>query len=369
MYELKNQLSLKLYFDDKEFPFQYANAVDFIHMSCSTKLGVPMLHMVLYDNMDFFPNSGTLGDATKIALTVGTSEASDTYRFRLNSFNRLSSPGGNRYELDAYMDVPAYWSATTKQPFHGTSNDALQNLASTCSLKYSGTPTSDSQVWYSGNHQNHEWARMLAERGYKSTNSCMQLGLDLSATLVYSNVMEKSEPIARFSVGDPKPGYYLASDFLPASTAGSANHFSGYKESAVAQSVFTQGQQTLSDVSVFVPASTKLLVNDSVVSSVARGRVYFTAVDSGNVHSFYEKALYQNRRLTGLFNMRMELVTPMHTNLKLLDTLEVVVDSKNKKQEAFSGNYRVASRVVYIHDMNYYEKLELFSPTIGFNKS
>ncbi len=328
-----------------------------------------MLHMVLYDNTDFFPNSGVLGDATKIALTVGTSESSDTYAFRLNSFSKVASPGGPRYEMDAYLDVPLYWSATTKGSFRGSSNDALQNIASVCKLKYSGTPTSDSQVWYSGNHQNHEWARMTSERGYKSTNSCMQLGLDLSSTLVYADVMEKSQPVSRFSVGDPKPGYYLASDFLPSSTAGSTNHFSGYKESAVTQSLFTQGQQTLSEVSMFVPSNTKLLVNDSVTSSLKRGRVYFTAIDCGNVHSFYEKALYQNRRLTGLFNLRMEMVTPMHTKLKLLDMIEVTVDSKNKEQQAFSGNYRIASRVVYIHDMNYYEKFELFSPTIGFNRS
>jgi hypothetical protein len=90
--------------------------------------------------------------------------------------------------------------------------------------------------------------------------------------------------------------------------------------------------------------------------------VRYSPIDPGNVHSDYEKALYQNRRLANLFQNRIDVVTPERTTLGVLDYVNLTLDlSTSYSPKRFNLDYWITSHVVYIHGNNYYEKFELMS--------
>jgi hypothetical protein len=201
MYSINDRIHIGVYFNGEEFPFDRVNALDCLHMSCSTKVGVPMLFLKLTDALGWITNQPRiLSDSTRITIVIRTSNDStqSTYSFRLNSAkHQMISNVGASYEMDAYFDVPKYWHGSAVTPIKGTSNEVLTQIAGYSDLIYKGTSTSDSQVWWPRNTQYHEWARRVSERGYVNDQSCMQLGLDLEETLVYRNISSMGTPVAR----------------------------------------------------------------------------------------------------------------------------------------------------------------------------
>jgi hypothetical protein len=108
-----------------------------------------------------------------------------------------------------------------------------------------------------------------------------------------------------------------------------------------------------------------LLVNTGVQQLVKQSRVSFEPLNAGNVHDNYERALYQNRRVSNLFSSGIEVSTAERTNIQLLDTVQVSIDTPDQYMKVYSGTYRVASRVVYVVGNNYSEKFELFRRTLN----
>lgn len=370
-YEIKDRLSLKVVFNDDEFLFGRVNSLDFIHMVASTRIGVPMLHMALQDNVGFLSETKHLADAARIQIVVAAraNSKSNTYVFRLNSYKRTPNSGGHRYEIDAYPDCSTYWHASQQDPVSGTSYSALSQIASTCGLNFSGDQTADQQVWLPSNTQYHEWARLISERGFRSDTSCMQLGMNIDRSLVYRDLSNDVLPSVQLYFGGYKDGFVMISDAVPTTAAGSMNHFSGYADRMVEQDL-SAAPRTNDSVNVNLKAGEgSLQINPRVKRAVQRSSVRFAPIDPGNVHSEYERALYQNRRLNNLFTSRLEVVTPEPTALSLLDVVSVTMEGNQDYLRSYSGNYRLASRVIRVQGNEYFEKFELLRKTITESSS
>ena len=108
-----------------------------------------------------------------------------------------------------------------------------------------------------------------------------------------------------------------------------------------------------------------LQVNSKIKGAVQRSNVNFAPIDVGNTHPNFEAALYQNRRLAGLFSTQVEILASEYTGVNLLDLVTLNVDKSYTYLKAYTGEYRVASRAIRIQDHNYFEKLGLLRKTIN----
>lgn len=370
-YEIRDRLSLQIFFGDSEFPFARVNSLDFLHMSTATSVAVPILHFAVVDQMGFLTGNRALADGMPIQVRVQgrSSSASNTktYKFRLNSFARTISPSGIRYEIDAYLDTVRYWHASSTRSFKGSSYSAIENIAKFSSLQFKGDVTSDTQVWFPTNLKNHEWARRIAERGYRSDGSCMQLALNLDGTLVYRDMTSNLASDTSFSFMEARPGFSIATDFSPSSQAGSLNNMSGYSDMVVEQVPLTGADTKVTkDMTIRKNADERsLLLSSNIHQEVTSARVRVAPISPGNVHDNYEIALYQNTRMANLFSVNCTLVTPEPTQVNVLDTTEVFVDESNSFLKAFSGKFRVIGKAIYVQSSDYYERFELCRRTLN----
>ena len=370
-YELANRLSLKILFNEDEFMFDRANSIDFIHMSSSTRIAIPMLHMALQDNVDSLSESKHFCDGALIQITLSDSSAefSVTYAFRYNTHKRTPHQGGYRYEVDGYLDANTWWHASVSEHKKGSSYKVINEIADDCGLKFEGDQTTDAQTWFPRNIPYHEWARQVSERGYKSDTSFMQMGLNFDKTLVYKDINTNVEPSIKFTHSEFKDGFLTATDVQPATSSGSMNHYSGYAETLIEQDIEDKELYKINDkVSISKKASEgKLMMNAKIKDAVKQARVVFAPIDVGNVHPEYEKARYQNRRQNNLHSVRIELVTKEATKAKLLDKITVNMDKSNGYLKIYSGDYRVSSRTIFIKSNEYYEKFELTRKTMNID--
>jgi hypothetical protein len=361
-YEIRDKLSLKLLFNDEEFIFRRANSLNFLHMCASTKVAVPMLHLSLQDNLDSLSTFSNLGDGAKIQVVLANGQGpSSTYIFRLNSSHRQPLEGGYMYDIDAYLDVPTFWNASPTEPLRGTSYKTIETIAKNCGLGFSGDQTADSQIWLPRNMQYHAWAKEICNHGYRSDFSCMQLGLDLDKTLNYKDLSESRKRTKLFNFGEYRSGSVLVTDIQPMVASGSMNHLSGYADMLVEQDLSREDiNRVTNSVSINKSLGEKaLLVNSRVKGVVPLSRVNFTPISAGNTHSEYERAFYQNTRINNLHSSRISLVTPDNTNVRLLDRVSLTLDETTTYLAAYSGDYIVGSRTIYVKGNTYFEKLEL----------
>ncbi len=367
MWQLEGRLAVQIFFNGKEFPFKRINTLDFLHLSGSTKLGVPMLHMALIDTVNCIADEGMLADAIPIRVSIGTTgeSATSTYHFRLNSWKQSQVSSGTRYEIDGYLDVPNYWNGSSMAPIRGSSSSVLSQICQDNGLTFKGDPTSDTQVWWPRNTTNHEWARQIAERGYISDQSCMQMGVGLDKTLVYKNIASMdSSPTTKFLMTEVRADYVTITDYKPLFDNGSANNYSGYNEMRIEQNPLNDSFRIHEKVTFNKNEQGKMMVNPSVQGRVGRGRVQFSSLNPGNVHENYERAFYQNRRVNNLFTSGLKIITPNQCKTNLLDTVSVTID-QTEHVKVYSGLYRVAAKAIYILGVNYCEAYEMYRRTIN----
>ena len=369
-YEIKDRLSIKIFFAGVEFMFERANNLNFLHMSASSKIGVPMLHFLVDDVVDFFADQTLLGDGIPIEIVLSANSSdtpSTTYNFRLNTFKKRNAFPGTQYEIDAYLDVPAYWHQSGLRPRKGTSSQVLSDIAADCELKFDGPTTNDSMIWFPGNKKYHSWAREIASKSYRSPTALMQLGLEFDKTLKFRDVAQLDDEAWYASMMDPKQGYILVTDFQPSTHSGTNNARHNYSSARVYQNMLKNVEKfnDYDDKIEVQPFSGEVSFsrNTKLGNAVTRGNVVFAPLEFGNVHDKYQRSLYQNVRQNALFSQACSIVTPDVTDVKLFDSVFLSFgDSNNSSslyQKLYSGVFKAVSRSIYVHANNYYEKFDL----------
>lgn len=372
-YEIKDKLFLDIQFDGASIKLDSLNAVDFLHMSCSTRIAIPMLHMRLRDTAQTLLNKKSLHSGSPITILLRSGKESNPikkYEFVLNSWGEKRSNGAMVYELDAYFNVPLYWNASSFKNFKGTSTNTIAEIAKACQIKnFVGDSCTDDQMWSFDNVPWHEAARRISERGFISETSCMQLGLDLDGSLFYKDVSKMGNVAQMFVYpGGSGSGYPVVS-YKPKSFPGSSNQQSGYQKSRIEQDLFSESLfKQHQKVAVTKNESGSMQVDNTIKNKVTQSRVEFCPIDVGNVSETYERALYQNRRVAALFNTGLDILVPASCGVKIFDTVSIVFNvnkevAANVKQ--YEKEYLVSSRAICVLGSEVVEKLELTRRTLN----
>ena len=368
-YEIEDRVSIRLFFEDTEVLFSQINSLNFLHMSCSSKIGIPMIHLSLSDPTELISTRKLLGEGSRVQVILSSGfgfKESNTYLFRVNKHRKLAASPSTTYELDGYLDSPGYWIQTALKPRKGTSNDVLASIAEDCGLNYDGENTSDEQVWLPANRRYHVWARSIAEHGYKSETSAMKLGLELDGKLIYRDICDLAEAKHRVTLSSKVKDHIHATDFRPTTSAGFNNVRHAYKSASVYQPLMKMPDEGISyfDEEVTVDQysdEVTFLRNPHLAEQLTRGPVNFRPLDFGNVHENYHRSTYQSARLNSLFSLGGSLITGEVTAVRLFDNVNVILSASSgtEHEKPFSGIYKTLSRSVYVNAGNYYEKLEL----------
>ena len=366
-YNLDGVIQLSAFFNGVEFPFTKQSLLGFVHMSESSKLAIPMLRMQVSDGIGFLRNNpNALVEGAQVALTV-TARGLDTYSrtFRVNSMHiEQTQSAGEQIDFDGYLDYPKFWIETTANHYpNSTSSQVLRAYATYCGLQFAGDETNDAQQWHGGLKRIHRFCGDIANHGYVDDASCMKLAVTLDGSMRYRNVatLDVASPVATFSIGSIAAGKIPVVSHKPRNTGGASNRRSGYRQTMLEYSTMRSDLYRMhTNMQVNVDEGGAVNLNPGVRSSVVSGFQLASPIDYGNVGDNYHRAFYQNRRGTGLFNVGLDIVTPLPTvtnpGISIFDTVTVEAPQEFLEQ---SGSHVVVSHAIAIDPSSYNEKFEL----------
>lgn len=365
-FEVKGRLFLQIKFAGIEFPFQRVNSVNFLHMSASNKLHLPMVHFSLNDPTGFMEKEQLVGDGIPIEIAVSPSPDIEPkrYSFRLNTPKKSHSTPNTVYVMDGYLDVPKYWHDTTRDYIEGLASDVLEDVADRSGLEFDGESSNDFQIWWPGNRRNFDWAAFVAMRAYLDDKACMQMAVDFDKKMLFKNVNELDKSDHKVSFMEPRQDFILATDVEPFSSAGSNNHLGGYKGVRVYQNLMkNMAEFNVPDDALDISATSgerSFLRNKTVEGEIDRGAVTFGPLNFGNEHPKYQRAIYQNQRFETLFNLGLRIVTPDKTEVALFENLDITLNYPESNKgprysRHMSGIYKVVTKNIYVNGSNYYE--------------
>jgi hypothetical protein len=358
-YSIKDRLDFQMAIGGKSVELE-SNLIDFFHVVESVRLYVPMMTLRIKDINRFFTRNEVLVDGDTIVVSIGIQSKKIIYPFRLFSHKAIIENGVTSYLIHAYLDIPRYWTESTNEIVNDTSSSLLSQMCDVCSMTYDGVKTNDQQIWIPRNRRRAEFARYVVGRSYIDDQSCIQMGVQLDKTMKVRNVSDftKFQIAQSFSnIGDQNQD--VITDFNVINKAGFQNATSGYKDKQVRQS-FLKDDDFTKDLEVR-KNTRKLMLNSAFVKSLTQNRVTFSPIDVGNVSQSYEKAKYQNERLANFFATGVEFITPKLVTANLLDIITCDLSNPGAPSvKAMSGKYMLTSKVVYVENMNFYQKVECF---------
>jgi hypothetical protein len=372
-FSIEHRISVALYFAGKEFPFDRINSLDFLHMSCSARLKIPMVHIKVADPQEFLSDSKALydGSTIQVILSDGLTKARG-YQFRLNTFVRNDGGNGVTYDIDGYLDFPKYWLESAYTALNDTSSGALKTILKICGINNVQTiTTADKQLWLSGNRKHAEFIKGIVQCGYRGDSSYMVSSFDLNTRFRYLDAMDLANQtyLHPATFATPQKDSVLFTDFKPRVSSGVGNAMEIYKSTLIEQDIYQEAAIPTTHTSITLPATIKTPeINNVVKTALRQSRVKLAPIDIGNSHPKSERARYQNARLGKLFSVGMELLTPTVTGIELLDRISLTLDmdGASKYLKSYSGEYVVVSRAIYVNSNTYYEKFETTRPSAGF---
>jgi hypothetical protein len=367
---LKDRIYVQILINDVDIPLDKLNVLDYLHIVESVRIYLPMLTLRLIDATKFLSQNNLLGDGAIIKISIGLGTIKRVYEFRKFNHEETLGAGGTEYLISGYLNVPNYWVASSFTPMKGTPTEVLKKIALGCNLKFEGVTTSDSQIWMPYNTRWCEYARQVAERAWVDKESCIQIAVTGQGVMRMVNVsdFETRKPAEAFSNnGDDKSAFPI-SDYNTIAKSGFFNVASGYQDSKIVQTLTAHTDVDL-DKLVVKRNSRKISINKDVKDQVGQARVAYAPIDVGNVSSTYEKALYQNRRLSNLYNYGANFVTPRLVDSEVMD-LVVCEFSKPEVSDVqeISGVFLLTSKVTYIEGLNFYQKCEVFRHGLNLAK-
>jgi len=287
-------------------------------------------------------------------------QASSTIIYNFRQFHHKKQFNGSffSYEIDGYLDFPKYWMGTSNVGIQGTSSSALASIANTCGLQFNGASTNDAQLWLPRNQTYAEFACSIADRGYITDSSYVELGVDFTGTLIYKDVNNLPTSQYTITLGQLDPSSFTASDYEPVARSGIVNKMTGYQNTKYGQSISSQTASTSFAQLAFTPDTTAPLYNTAMVGQIDRGYLSYGGLDVGNTHENYDKAKYQNLRYSNLYSLDVKFLMRMPTGLNLFDTFTFSVDSEATKQDkAYAGTYIVSARSQFMTGANFAEMI------------
>ncbi len=358
-YVVQGRIEVSIFINDVEYPLDPGgNTLNFLHVGVTTKGRLPTCHMALTDTLHSLDKLN-LQDAIPIRVAVkALTGTTKTYFFRKFHHTKEFNGSAYQYSFDGYWDSIKFWTGTSIATIRGTSDDVLQNIATACGLSYDGVPTNDSQLWVPRNRSYGEFVNSVQSRGYIDQTSYMVAAVDLTGTLRYRNVNDLPDPTRTVIAHNLSTTAFTAMDFRPVAKSGLGNKLTGYWNTRHSQSMTGATLSTPNDQLAFTPDVRSPLFNTAAKTESARGYQTYAAIDVGNVHGNYERAVYQNQRFANLFSLEVEFLMYTPTNFTLFDKFTFAVDAESQKQDlAYGGVYTIAGFSFLVQGATYAEKL------------
>lgn len=358
-YSIKDRLDFQMSVGGQQVDMEQ-NMLDFFHVVESVRLYVPMMTIRFKDINKFFTRNELLVDGAPIVVSVAVEQKKTIYPFRLFSHKSILSGGVTTYTLHAYLDVPRYWTESIDTPLMDTASGVLATLCSQSGMTYEGVSTNDKQIWIPQNKRRAEFAKYLVQHSYIDDQSCCQMGvlIDKRMRMVNTSVFN-TFPVKEAFSNSESQSQQVITDFNMLNRSGFFNALTGYKAQQVVQSVM-KDDEILDKLDV-KKNSRHLSMSSLLSQSIGQNKVSFSPIDTGNVNDNYEKARYQNDRLSNLFTFGVEFVTPRLVASNLLDVITCDLSSPGAASvTSMSGKYMMTSKIAYIENMNFYQKVEAY---------
>jgi len=366
-FRVNDQVTASVFIAGREFLLDYGNSLRSLHIQASSLLHLPQMRISFVDTLDQMPNFG-LQDGAQITVQIN-STVTTTRNFRVFHWDRDPAPQGFVYTIDCYWDAPRYWAGTSQAGIRGSSSQALQDIASTCGLKWwsKNDNTSDSMLWLPGNKTFAAFARDIARAGYISDTSHMGLAVDSIGNMLYLDINKIPKP--EISVGTlavQGGGHFLmCTDFTPQTKSGTNNLVGGYRHNRYVQSVNgTLELDNLEDELQFDSDSKYPLLSQDVRGRMVRGGVSYGHVDFGNVHDKYERAKYQNGRYNLLNSLTGEVLFPFQTSWEPFQNFSLAQPADLESSQ-YNGEYTIRDKIIFIQGTTYVEKLVAVKNGLG----
>ena len=361
--KIGDRLFLSIQFDGVDFPLE-TNGFQYITMVENSRLLFATCELVIQDMSGLFGNKISIGDSTPIKIIAGTSETNcNTYNFRIFSSKRGGVKGVPVYVITGYTDSPDWVMGSQNTNISGTSDQALQQLATQCHLGYSGTPATYKMLWMAKNDRRCVYASRIASQGYFDDYSCMVMGVGIDSVLRYKNLgaIQITDSIPIITRGTATANQWQAVDARSITSSGRNNAIGGYSQATIEQTMLRKGAQ-FNSINVKL-TSEVLNLDRSVQQYLGRTRIEFGPLDCGNVPTTFEKGIYQNSRTSRMYTTGYEVLIQMPTPFKMFDVLKYVpikeVVSDTDIDQSNVANYILFARTIKISIQNYGEKLTL----------
>jgi hypothetical protein len=367
-FAIQDRIYLQIRINNVEIPLDQ-NTIDYLHIVESVRIYLPMLSFKINDLTKFLTRNNLLVDGSLIEVTIEIEKRRSVYNFRLFSSSELITGGFTSYLVRGYLDLPVYWTGSSVTSQTGSASSVLQNICSNCGITYDGVTTADNQLWLPRNEKNCEFAKRVVERAWVSDTSCVKMFISADKRMVTRDVslVAKLPFVQAFSNRDNSKDQTLVTDYEMVNRSGFNNSNTGYKAYQVAQS-FLEDDQVVKDLQ-FTKNSRKAMINKAIQGELLQNVVRFAPIDVGNVSSTYERALYQNKRLSNLFSFGLTMVTPKPVVANVLDVVNTEISKPDLQGvEQYSGKFLLTTKVTYLTGINFYQKLEVMRHGINTTK-
>jgi len=365
MINFSDRLFLGLVLDGKEFPLE-TTSFKSLQMSSNKDFTVPQAQLIIADQFGYL-SQNPLADRQTATIILGADKKSlKEYTFRVFNFKKEVSGNVTYFNITLIFNCPRWTTENKTRAIAGaTSTDAMRQLATESLLNFNGDSTTDRQTWYPGGDKRAMFAERIARHGYANQTSCMKVGLTLEGELRYKNISDIDYKTAfEFvtGIGDSKSKFSIV-DKKEFTTAGQNNDIGGgYKKTTVEQNPLktSAANSALHSKISVTTTSQALLLNRNVTDRIEGSVVNFGAIQTGNNHSNYTKALHQNKRIDAMYSSGLYTVIQDQTAIDLFDPVNVTVfdliSGKPDINDQATGSYFVSGKTIFVSQTGQYNE-------------
>lgn len=358
--QIHDVLELSLNISGEDYDLSVGNQLDFLYIGTSTVAMLPTMQLRIVDIHGRLER--LLTDMCKITVSMKPYTAKMvTFNFlKYNHQRDQDVTGFYVYTIDAYLAHPVYFIGCSNETYRASASGVLSTICDKSGLTPDLISTSDTMLWAQNNRSFGVMADYVCAHAYSGSTSCMALAVDVDSKMRMRDLNNLGSSVAVHNViaFDNTPDAMMAVSFNHYATSGVNNVLTGYNNARVMQSIMSATNPVANTVQ-YTPDSKQPYINTDIKKVAERGRVRFTPIDSGNVHSNFEQAEYQNRRYRNLYSSKLELMLASPSRIKVMDKINfTTVDKNGNKDVAVSGEYIVTGRVFGVRGRVFSERID-----------
>lgn len=346
---------------------------------------LPTLTLYLSDPSQTLQNEMNLVEGIKCTIKLvrdGVEDVRVPRDFSLWSIVREVMSDGPMIRAVFIGRNPRWTTEAQCEAIEGPSSDVMGTLASRSGMEYEGpsSGTNDIMTWVNVQTTRSDFSEDVALHGWASDSSCMARVLTNTMKLKYKDLFDvmNEQAVATFAQNTEGAGaiqpVHLVRETKEYGVSGIINQWQNYGSKLIQHTMDRKDFPTVDGINVPVFGSA-LPINSNVRSEFDNpARVDYIGYDPGtapkpgyNIHENYDRAQYQNTRLTGLFSERLRVLVQDFTDVEEFQSVEYSQKEgyDDTDSKALNGKYIVLGKVIMIKGgINYSETFDLGRPYV-----